>query len=60
MVDGFPFMMQKGGKVMEKMREHFIFYGRVQGVGFRYKMEYAAAQYKVTGMVSNEYSLILD
>lgn len=40
---------------MEKIREHFTFYGRVQGVGFRYKMKYAAAQYKVTGRVSNEY-----
>lgn len=35
------------------IRKHIIFYGRVQGVGFRYRAEYAAASYGVTGWVRN-------
>ncbi len=40
---------------MEKIRKHFIFYGRVQGVGFRYRAYHAATRYSVTGWVKNLY-----
>ena len=40
---------------MEKTRTHYIFSGRVQGVGFRYRMYYAAMNYGVTGWVRNLY-----
>ena len=32
-----------------------IFHGRVQGVGFRYKISYLADAFRVTGWVRNEY-----
>ena len=32
-----------------------VFTGRVQGVGFRYKANYIADQYRLTGYVKNEY-----
>lgn len=35
------------------MRKRFIFYGRVQGVGFRYKAYYAAGRYGITGFARN-------
>ena len=38
---------------MEKKRIHYIFYGRVQGVGFRWRMYEAAQTYGVTGWVRN-------
>ena len=37
-----------------KVREEFCFYGRVQGVGFRYKLRHLADSYGVTGWVRNE------
>ncbi len=37
----------------EAIREHFIFTGRVQGVGFRYRAGNLAAHYGVTGWVRN-------
>lgn len=37
-----------------KIRRGFSFWGRVQGVGFRYKMYYLAQKYDVTGWVQNE------
>ena len=40
----------------EKVREEFSFYGRVQGVGFRYKLRHLAESYGVTGWVRNEYN----
>ena len=39
---------------MQKIREAISFYGRVQGVGFRYKLGYLAQMYSVTGSVSTE------
>ena len=39
----------------KRIRKHIIFYGRVQGVGFRYRAEYAAENYGVTGWVRNLY-----
>lgn len=38
-----------------KIREKIVFYGRVQGVGFRYKLRWMADAYGVTGWVRNEY-----
>lgn len=40
---------------MEKIRQHFVFTGRVQGVGFRYRVSYLARHYGVTGWVRNNY-----
>ena len=36
---------------MHKIRVSLCFYGRVQGVGFRYKLRYLAEKYSVTGWV---------
>ena len=38
-----------------KVRRHIIFYGQVQGVGFRYTAKYAAESYGVAGWVRNLY-----
>lgn len=38
---------------MDKIRKHFIFYGRVQGVGFRYRAYHSATGYGVGGWVKN-------
>lgn len=38
---------------MDKIRRHIIFYGSVQGVGFRYRTYYAAQANSVTGWVRN-------
>lgn len=38
---------------MEVIRRHYTFYGRVQGVGFRYQAMYAAREYSLTGWVEN-------
>ncbi len=40
---------------MDIIRRHYNFFGRVQGVGFRYTAQYAANAYRVTGWVKNEY-----
>lgn len=39
----------------EIIRVEFQFYGRVQGVGFRYKMSHLARGHGVSGWVRNEY-----
>lgn len=39
----------------EKVRKHIIFYGRVQGVGFRYYSVYKSRQLGFTGWVRNLY-----
>lgn len=38
------------------IRQQIIFYGRVQGVGFRYKARYMADSLGLTGYVHNEYN----
>lgn len=38
---------------MDKIRKHFIFYGRVQGVGFRYRAYHSATSYGIGGWVKN-------
>jgi acylphosphatase len=38
---------------MEPIAQHVIFYGRVQGVGFRYTTRRIAEQYNLTGWVKN-------
>lgn len=40
---------------MIMIRKHIIFYGRVQGVGFRYYARRAAEYVGATGWVRNEY-----
>ena len=40
---------------MEEIRQHIIFTGRVQGVGFRYRAKYAAAKYALTGWGRNDW-----
>lgn len=39
----------------KQVRRHIIFYGRVQGVGFRYRAYYAAKEYRLGGWVKNRY-----
>ena len=39
----------------EKVRKHIFFYGRVQGVGFRYYAVQKANQLGLTGWVKNLY-----
>ncbi len=37
------------------LRRHIVFYGWVQGVGFRYRARHAASAVGVTGWVRNEF-----
>ena len=52
-------MRQKGARMAgfdperDLIREHIIFRGRVQGVGFRYQAMYASRTYGATGWVEN-------
>ncbi|MBP7188213.1 MAG: acylphosphatase [Ruminococcus sp.] len=38
---------------MDKIRRHIIFYGNVQGVGFRWKARRLAERYGISGWVEN-------
>ncbi len=38
---------------MEKIRRHIIFYGCVQGVGFRWKAKHTASRLGISGWVRN-------
>lgn len=38
----------------EEIRRRILFYGRVQGVGFRYRARYVAESLRLTGWVRNE------
>ena len=40
---------------MSEVGKHIVFYGRVQGVGFRYTAKYMAQSLDLTGWVRNEY-----
>jgi acylphosphatase len=40
---------------MSKIRMSVVFFGDVQGVGFRYTANYAAQRYGLTGWVHNEF-----
>lgn len=40
---------------MAEVRKHIVFYGRVQGVGFRYTAKYLAQSIGLTGWVKNEW-----
>ena len=40
---------------MADVRKHITFYGRVQGVGFRYTAKYLAQSMDLTGWVENEW-----
>ena len=37
------------------IRKHIVFYGSVQGVGFRYRARHAADRYSCTSWVHNEW-----
>ncbi len=39
----------------QSIRKHFIFYGSVQGVGFRYRAFYQASRLGLSGWVRNLY-----
>ncbi|MBR1764280.1 MAG: acylphosphatase [Ruminococcus sp.] len=39
----------------EKIRRHIVFYGSVQGVGFRYRAYYAARANGVSGWIRNRF-----
>ena len=43
-----------------KIRKHIIFYGRVQGVGFRYYAVQKANQLGLTGWVKNLYDVSVE
>ena len=40
---------------MSDIRKHIVFYGRVQGVGFRYTAKYLARSLGLTGWVRNDW-----
>ena len=40
---------------MSVVRKHIVFYGRVQGVGFRYTAKYLARSLELTGWVKNDW-----
>ena len=51
---------ESGSKIMKQennsiVRKHIVFYGYVQGVGFRYRARHAADLYGCTGWVRNEW-----
>ena len=39
---------------MAEVRKYIVFYGRVQGVGFRYTAKYLAQSLELTGWVRND------
>ena len=40
---------------MSEVRKHIVFYGRVQGVGFRYTAKYLARSLELTGWVKGDW-----
>lgn len=40
---------------MSEIRKHIVFYGRVQGVGFRHTAKYLAQSLELTGWVKNDW-----
>ena len=40
---------------MSEVRKHIVFYGRVQGVGFRYTAKYLARSLELTGWVKSDW-----
>ena len=40
---------------MSEIRKHIVFYGRVQGVGFRYTAKYLAQSLELTRWVKNDW-----
>ena len=46
----------KADDYLHEIRLHYIFHGRVQGVGFRYQAYYMAGRLGLTGWVKNLYN----
>lgn len=46
---------EQSAKMSEIIRKRMVFYGDVQGVGFRYRAKYGAQELGVTGWVKNEW-----
>ena len=47
--------MGSGFYILFMIRQHIVFRGDVQGVGFRYRARYAAGLYGCTGWARNEW-----
>ena len=45
----------KGARCKRMVRRHIVFYGSVQGVGFRWRAEKAADMFRCTGWCRNEW-----
>ena len=45
--------ISESGDEMSKVRKHFVFHGKVQGVGFRYTTQYEAKKLGLTGYAKN-------
>ncbi len=46
----------RGSRTGEMIRKHFVFYGSVQGVGFRFRAQKAADLAGCTGWVRNDWN----
>ena len=47
--------ISESGDRMSEVRKHFVFHGKVQGVGFRYTAKYLALSLGLTGWARNEW-----
>lgn len=47
--------ISESGDRMSEVRKHFVFRGKVQGVGFRYTAKYLALSLGLTGWARNEW-----
>ena len=54
--DIVSFMEEKRIMREDMIRRRIVFYGWVQGVGFRYRARHAASLYGSTGWVRNEWN----
>ena len=45
--------ISESGDRMSEVRKHFVFHGKVQGVGFRYTTQYEAKKLGLTGYAKN-------
>ena len=47
--------ISESGDKMSEVRKHFVFHGKVQGVGFRYTAKHLALSLGLTGWARNEW-----